>query len=402
MTTEQQALLLLMADSLRQQPTDRAALKDVDWKALAREAYMQAVPLLFFDSIVHLQDIVPEEVWNQSDTLARRGTARNIRTAYTQQEFAQAMEKNSCPYVILKGEAAASYYPVPEQRALGDVDFITPPAFMEKTAALMQEKGYTYIAEELDHHHHLFRGKERLEMHTELAGMPEGDKAAPVWTYLETLYDRRRYIDRGDCSFYAPSHAHHGLILVLHMQHHMICGGFGIRHLMDWACYVRQTANEDFWQAELLPLLGSIGLRYYTAVVTKMAAMYLRIDCPQWAQDAEPDVCRELMEDLIAGGNFGRKDKERLRSGNMLPQYDDEKKSGGKFAMLLHTLRRSSVTQRPELEKQPVRLFFHMLYRALRYLVLFCCGKRPNLIKASQHADQRRSVYDKLRMYETE
>lgn len=403
MTLEQKALLLLMADSLRQQPTDGAALKDLNWKAVAREAYAQAVPLLFFDSIAHLQAEIPEESWNRSFTLARRGTARNIRTAFTQQELAEIMEKGGFPYVILKGEAASAYYPVPELRQLGDVDFITPPDFMEKTAAMMQEKGYAYCINEDDHHHQLFRDKERLEMHTELAGMPEGQFGKDVDKFLETLYTDRRYVDRGESSFYAPSHAHHGLILVLHMQHHMICGGFGLRHLMDWACYINQTAEADFWQTQLLPLLSKIGLRYFTAVITKMAAMYLQTACPEWAQTADEQVCRELMEELISGGNFGRNShKDRLRSGNMLPEYGQENGKKGKLAMMLHTLRQSSVRLKPGLEHKPVRLFFFMVYRAFRYIVLFCGGKRANLLKAATYADERRAVYGKLRMYETE
>ena len=402
MTLEQKALLLLMADSLRQQLTDAAALKDVDWKALARESYVQAVPLLFFDSIAHLQSVVPEEVWNKSFTWARRGTVRNIRASYTQQELTDVMEKGGCPYVILKGEAAASYYPVPEKRQLGDVDFITPSDCIEKTAALLQECGFTYFTNISDHHHCLVRNKERLEMHTQLAGMPEGQPGEAIEKYLETLYADRRYVDRGESNFYAPAHAHHGLILILHMQHHMISGGFGLRHLMDWACYINQTADADFWQTQLLPLLRQIGLHYYTAVITKMAAMYLHSACPEWAQTADEQVCRELMEDLLAAGNFGRKDQQRMRAGNMLPEYGQEKGKKGKLAMLFHTLRQSSVRLKPALEHKPVRLFFYMSYRVLRYMLLFLSGKRANLLKSADYADERRSIYDRLHMFETE
>lgn len=402
MTLEQKALLLLMADSLRQQPTDGAALKDVNWKAVAREAYAQAVPLLFFNGITHLQEQIPEEIWNRSFTLARRGTARNIRTAFTQQDLAEIMEKGGFPYVILKGEAAAEYYPVPELRQLGDVDFITPPAYMEKTAALLQERGFVYSENISEHHHCLFRNKERLEMHVEIAGMPKGEQAGLIQSFLETLYTDRRYIAREGNGFYAPSHAHHGLILLLHMQHHMVDGGLGLRHLMDWACFVQKTADEDFWQTQLLPLLEKIGLKYYAAVVTKMCAIYLQTACPVWADDGEEELCRELMEDLFAAGNFGRKDQERMRAGNMLPEYGQADSQKGKLAKLTDTLRQSSVRIKPELKNKPVRLFFYMVYRVFRYVALFCSGKRANLLKAASYADERRSVYEKLRMFETE
>ena len=133
-----------------------------------------------------------------------------------------------------------------------------------------------------------------------------------------------------------------------------------------------------------------------------MAAMYLHSACPEGAQTADEQVCRELMEDLLAAGNFGRKDQQRMRAGNMLPEYGQEKGKKGKLAMLFHTLRQSSVRLKPALEHKPVRLFFYMSYRVLRYMLLFLSGKRANLLKSADYADERRSIYDRLHMFETE
>ena len=102
------------------------------------------------------------------------------------------------------------------------------------------------------------------------------------------------------------------------------------------------------------------------------------------------------------GGNFGRKDKDRARAINMLPNWEQQEKETGKLKLLYRTLRGSVLKRHPELEKKPVTLFFYMVGKTIRYMALFCMGKRPNLLKAASHADTRRTVYEQLHMFETE
>lgn len=403
MTSEQEFLLCLLKQAVcgkRLQNLPDSAV--IDWKALVREANEQTVMLPLFDVISQLREQLPEEVYQKCFKLARQFTACNMRTEFAQAELVGELEKIGCPYVILKGETAATYYPVPELRQLGDVDFLVPLEYTETVKEHMVALGYRHSWEPGDYHQVLEKTGACLEMHMEVAGMPEGKTRGLVQAYLDSLYADSRLLDRGFGPFRAPGPAHHGLVLILHMQHHIVSLGMGLRHIMDWACFVDQTADEPFWQDSLLPLLKQVGLLRFTAVMTKMASVYLDSRCPQWAEAVEEKLCRDLMEDILSGGNFGRKDSDRARSIDMLPDYEKNEKKTGKLKLLYRTLYGSVVHQHPELKNKPVSAFFHMAGKTGRYLILYCQGKRPNLLKAASHADKRRELYEQLKMYETE
>ncbi len=394
-------MLELMGAAIRKERVDTLADREIHWEQLIQESKAQAVSLLLFDGISHLQGEIPEPVYQSCFALARRMTARNLRTEHIQSTLVSMLDRDGHPYVILKGEAAAAYYPVPEYRQLGDVDFLTyeenAPAIIEK----LKQQGYTHSCEEDDYHQILIQGKDRMELHFEVAGIPEGKAGEEVRSYLADVIPQGKSIDRGAGAYRVPCDAHHGLIILLHMQHHMVSLGLGLRHIMDWACFVQRTWEQPFWQGQLLPLLERIGLLYYGAVLTKMCSLFLGTVCPQWAAYAEENLCRELMEDLLAGGNFGRKDKDRARSTVMLPENTgDQKKS--KTALLYKTLHNAVLKQNPGLAQRPVARTAAMTWKACRYLVLYARGKRPNLVKAAACADVRRSVYDRLKMYETD
>lgn len=403
MTKEQKLLLLMMKYALqgkKMQALPRG--ETVDWESLVQESRDHAVPILFLDVISPMEQIIPAEIYKKCFMLARRVTACNLRVEHAQGELVQVLQEEEIPYVILKGETVSADYPVPELRALGDVDFLISQDDTERVAERMQALGYSYSRETGDHHQILKKPGAYLEMHIEVAGVPEGEHRAAVQDFFQNIYEKSRVLHGGCGPFQAPGKAHHGMILVLHMQHHVVDKGIGLRHVMDWGCFVDHTAAEPFWNQELLPMLKKIGLHRFAAVITKMASMYLGTACPAWAANVEEDLCHGLMEDVMTGGNFGRKDKDRARATNMMPNWEKKEKENGKLKLLFNTLRNSVHKQHPELEQKPVATFCHMVGKTGRYIVLYCQGKRPNLMKAAAHADARRSVYERLRMFESE
>jgi len=403
LTAEQQLILSVLGRCLRGQTIrEMPAENATQWSLVEKESRAHAVPLQVFYGIDHLKSRIPEQAYNKMFETARRCVAHNIRTDYLQQQLVAVLEQECCPYVILKGKAAAAYYPVPEHRQLGDVDFWVPEEWAQRIVDIFIERGFTHSTEQDEHHQILHRGKDHMELHIEPAGIPKGEAGAAVRAYLSTVFQRRRKADGEMGSFYVPDHAHHGLILLLHMQHHMTGTGMGLRHLMDWACFVEKTRQEPFWQEQLLPLLKQIGLLYYCVALTKTCCIYFEQECPSWACDGDDQLCQQLMEDLLLGGNFGRKNKERARSTMMLPDQKTDDKQKGKLALLLGTLRKAVIRENPTLEQKTVARMLAMLYKACRYLVLRCAGKRPSLLKVMSHADQRRYVYDQLKIFETE
>lgn len=399
LTAEQKLLLELVGCAVqdRQLPS---LPETVNWQLLQQEAASQGVFLPVFHVLSQNPEKMPEEIYQEYFRQARRATARNMQVEFAQMELVELLEKGDCPYVILKGEASANYYRRPELRQLGDVDFLVPPHCTDRVIRALEAMGYS--CQWHDHHWLLQKGKYRLEMHLEVSGVPENKGRREITEFLQSIYSQSRIAAGSSGNFRTAGDAHHGLILILHTQHHAVSEGIGLRHIMDWGCFVTATAEKPFWQEKLLPLLRQVGLFRFAGVITKMASLYFGSACPDWAADAEDDLCRELMEDILSGGNFGRKNQERSRAGNMLPDWHSGVQEKRKLPLLYRTLQKAVLRKHPGWEKRPVRLFFAMAVKAVRYVFLFILGKRPNLLKAATYADSRRSVYEKLHLFEAE
>lgn len=402
LTREQTLLLQCMQYALQGKTFENMPNGETDWHALLQEACDHAVPALLFEVIAPLEGQLPQEVFGKSFEIARRVAANNLRIEFAQNQLVQVLEQAQIPYVILKGETAAVEYPNPESRLLGDVDFLVP---MEKTEAVTEKMtalGYQHIWIPGDYHQVLKKAHLSLEMHMEVAGMPQGRHRAVMQDFFADIYEKSRVLDRGMGAFRAPGKAHQGMTLLLHMQHHVLEWGMGLRHIMDWGCFVSSTAEDAVWQEELIPILKKVGLFRFASVVTKMASVYLGTACPDWVQGVSDELCHDFMKDIMNGGNFGRKDADRARAMDMFPNWEQQEKEKGKIKLLYKTLHDAVLKQHPELEGKPLSTFFYMVGKTGRYMVLYCQGKRPNLWKVAAHADSRRTVYEQLHMFETE
>lgn len=402
MTKEQLLLLDMMKLALKNQKLYELPSEPVNWTDVWNEACDQTVRILFCDVLSPVQEQLTQIFPQMEDCMLQAMSLlyQNAQMEAAQAELVTVLEQISCPYVILKGQVAASYYPAPSLRQLGDVDFLVPEDRTQTIADAMISRGYAHSWEPGDYHQVLTKSSVQMEMHTEVAGMPDRDGRTVIEEFMRSIYEQKQTIRADAADFQAPGEAHHALIQILHMQHHVEEYGLGLRQVIDWACFVDRTLDHPFWPS-FLELLKQVGLHRFTAVMTKMSAMYLGSTCPDWAAYVEEDLCTDMMHDIMSGGNFGRKDKNRIRSASMLPDWESEK-SEGKVKRMFGALRTNILSKHPEMEHQPVRMAGHMLYRMGRFAVLYIQGKRPNLIKAASIAEDRKSIYERLRMYETE
>ena len=372
--------------------------QNVDWVVFFREAWMQSVTLPLVEFLPVFQEKVPQPVFQVAEKQMRKLSVNNMQILFAQQNMTRCLDQAEIPYVILKGTASAAYWPNPELRQQGDVDFIVPKDQLEQAALQLEAAGMTREQAANDHHIGFRCNKIQLEMHNRLSGAPRGQRGEPVKRYMADLYSLRQTLPEDGTA--VPADVHQAVILLLHTQHHLIEQGIGLRHVLDWAAFVQKTMDAPFWTQQVLPLLQELKLLRFAAALTRMSADWFQIGCPQWAQEIPRALSDALMEDVLAGGNFGRKNTARSRSSNMLPSWEYRDQRDGKMKMLYKTLKRATIVQNPKLENQPVRRFFVMTGKVLRYVGLRCVGKRPSLMKAASYVDDRRSLYQQLEIYE--
>lgn len=196
------------------------------------------------------------------------------------------------PYVIIKGKAAAQYYPHPEYRTMGDIDIITKREDFDAAYHQMIDDNYTLISEN-EREVTFKKNGIVIELHRFFASLNDPQKSQ----YLDSLIIQN----------IRPSHILpdmiNGLVLLEHISQHLE-HGIGLRQIIDWMMFVDKCLDDDHWQI-FKKLANNIGLEKLAIITTKMCEKYLGLPHRNWANVDNESLCDSLMKYVMACGNFG-------------------------------------------------------------------------------------------------
>lgn len=379
-----------------------SAIGESGREEVLNEAVQQAVFPIAFD---YLKELFP------NDESMRKHAKRNsvytiagVRNLYAHNHIHQLLDGNGIPYVILKGQASARYYPNPSLRPMGDVDFLVNMEDREKVDQLLREDGFVKIkiAEKHDYHWIYKKDKVEVELHWELPGMPAKENEA-VRHYVCDIIDQRVLVSTGDAAYYVPSTFHHGIVLLLHTINH-ISSSVGLRHLADWLVFA-ESMSEDEFSKLFHKAFREMGLMTFAKVLTKIGILYFGCKEKNWCKDANENVCREFLEDIFEGGNFGIKEKGR-RNQSALIQNRQTKgiAQDSMFRNGISAIRQRAALDYPICEKFPILTPFIWAVVVVQYIVRVGQGKKHNALsrKNFMAAKHRYSLYAKLKLFESD
>ena len=418
MTREQIILLDLLSKVLFDRPINHN-FDDCDWKAVYEESKEQAVTSLCYRALYnHLS--IPSEIngaWRK-DSL--RSISGNMVVTHNHALLHKWMTEADIPYVILKGVASAHYYPSPEYRAMGDVDFLVPKDQVEKAGEILKEHGLT--PSETGHGFHIAYHKSgmSMELHFDVSDIPDNGYGALLHGYLQNIYEESSICNTSYGSIIVPSLFHHGLIMLLHTSRHMLGSGIGLRHLCDWAVFASSLSNEEFIEI-FEKKLKAVGLWRYAQYLTQVCIKYLGMDDREWAREnyavlsedlisvsTGTDIADDLIEDIFSSGNFGRKDTLRgIESFILIGSREDIIGSKGFFTNISHFI--GSVNKVvyyywPVAMRWKILLPVGWIYFPARRIIRGFIGKRKkiNVKYMYDKAADRREVYRRLHLFEVD
>lgn len=375
------------------------SLAGTDAQTLWKEAVMQAVSMPVCTVLVN--STVDKDLKKQLQNQILRQFAGNVKVGYAQKELVSLMGKNEFSYVILKGESAAAYYPNPELRSLGDVDFLIDPAEKEQVVQTLLDAGYTKSHDGHACHVVFQKPGAHLEMHFEPAGIPDGEIGGKVREFLKDAENHFTVKDIGNGKFHAPEDKIHAMVLLLHMQHHLLGEGIGLRHLCDWAYFVNSTKGRIFWK-ELIPFLQEIGLLRFAAAMTQVCVKNLGVKSPDFGEQVEDSLCDAIMEDIFAGGNFGKKDHTRSESFILVSNRGKTSGGHGKLYYLFYALNARIKERFYRFRKVYIFYPVFYLYLGVKYLYRVATGKRTPMRKLVTSANKRKELFESLKVFERE
>ncbi|MBQ3417878.1 MAG: nucleotidyltransferase family protein [Ruminococcus sp.] len=373
----QQALLELLKASLF--GIEPLFPEGVDWDAVLQEAKDQTVVALAAPA-------VPEEEVEKWRIPAAQNKMRFFQILDEQAKLVKLFQDVGIPLVILKGCAAAMYYPEPLQRTMGDIDFIVPPERFEEADSFMVNNGYVFC-DDCPRHKKYSKNGIVFELHKRYSDT-RWDLEPLILNGISEAASYELYGQR----FPALLNEINGLILLDHIRMHFYIG-LGLRQIIDWMMFVHSSLSVDSaWEEHFLLLVREVRLETFAMTVTKMCKLWLGLpDRITWCDSADSETAGQLLKIIFSYGNFGIKEHNSQRS---LEGLIMETSRSGVF----HFLQKTGETTWKAYHKHPVLRPFAWLYQAIRFLkngvVALFRGERNKV--ESYHAIKMYKFHKKL------
>ena len=394
---EKSEILAVLSNALFGNPLGLPA--QTDWDALFHESIAQAVFPTVFQTV---RDSLPADVKQRWERKFLQYTASNIRVVAAHADLHRILTEHDIPYVILKGCASARYYPSPELRTLGDVDFLVDIKDLKRCSELLTACGMRRTDDGTHRFHQEFIWQNTtLELHWDLPGIPDTGGERIKNKIGQFIADRVR-IESTCGAFYVPDDYCHGLLLLLHTASHITSAGVGLRHLCDWIVFANRFSEEAFC-SQFEETLKEIGLWEFAKILTALGSRFFGMPEKKWAEGIDGQLLDDLMADVLGSGNFGNKDRGRQGySGVMREIYLRRIKDHGMLWSFAALMDRKAKELHPRLSK-------HLILRPLAWSAVVALharriltGKRPpvKLGKELKSTRKRREIYRQLKLFE--
>lgn len=403
----QNVLLMLIRNALWR---STEALPDADWDIVEKYAQDQGVLWIAYlgakalkQSSCSLQMIPKERLKNWRSALYT-GTFYNDQINGVQMHLIQWMAENKVRAAILKGTSCSRYYPFPEARPLGDIDVLVDRECVNAVGEYLESRGYTKSQHEHEFHVGYYGTEAIVEVHYAGTSIPNSAGGRAVAEEMAHFLDDTQMACIGKMTFPVLSDAHQALMLLLHMERHMVDSGIGLRQLCDWTVFVNGTAGVT-WKKGILGLLNRCGLLVYAKVLTKACVLFLGLDATkaEWCLDTDDELARAMMEDVFRGGSMGAAVTEGMGS-----LFTDRAHMGDgrqtKLKGLIGSLTKLANQHFPYTQRYKILLPVFWIYIPMRYLVRSLVGLCPKkrILAVYREADQRQKLFKALRLYEVD
>ena len=284
------------------------SLSESDWNTFYDLASRNTIEGLLFDVLEKLPDNtqIPKSLISKWCVRIEQIKDRNLRTNSNIADQLSVFAKANIQPVLQKGQGIAQFYPNPQHRNCGDIDwyFDNKPDF-EKACEIGKEKGENF-SRSIKDAFFLWNGLE-TEYHTRLVETRNPLK----WKYIKSLekkYESQQefmYLQNMRVKLPAPLL---NIVLVhIHILKHQITYGIGMRQLCD-AAVLLKTFHNKYDSQELHRVYKTLGVLPWVHVFHGLLVKYIGLNedyLPFKIKLSSNKDIDWMLNDILRGGNFG-------------------------------------------------------------------------------------------------
>ena len=378
---------------------------------LVDESKSQAVyPLAFSVLDKQLQEKLSAEIYAECREDFFRYAIAGTQNFVEHSELHELMTANKIPYVAIKGLASARYYPEPNLRSMGDVDFLVAKENVSQAGKLLESIGFAVDHGEEDDGIHIAYTRPPMsiwELHHSVNGIPNNEIGELIRAEMDKVISTAEASEVDGSTCRLPDKFHHGLIILLHTASHLTSEGVGLRHLCDWVVFASDLNDAEFREI-FEKKLKRFGLWRFAQTLTLRGIRYLGAPNRVWTLEAveshklDDAILEGLMNDILNGGNFGTKDMNRYRE----IKYISDRSEGtvGKSGILRQGFKAMNDKVRRDyktLGKHKALLLVGYIVEGGKYIGLLLTGKRKSsgTKQMFREAAERKKIYSSLNLF---
>lgn len=309
--------LILISLGKREQFSRR--LTDKDWASIYTEAQRQSlvgILLTGVEKVVASGESRPKVLMQwiaMGLALEKRNRLLNVRCKDITEIF-NGLGLRSC---VLKGQGVARLYPNPLRRQCGDIDLWVEGNRNDiyKTLKARWKVGETVI-------HHV-----EVEIFKDT---PTEIHFIPSFTYSPFLYRKyrkffKRCADRQFANydktvgFAYPTTDFNAVYSLMHIFHHVLHEGIGLRQLLDYYYILRSLDKEQ--RLQVFEEMRHLGLAKFAEAVMYVEQRMFGLESEFWLCQPNERLGKRLLVEIELAGNFGKYD-ERNQQVNRKNRMD--------------------------------------------------------------------------------
>lgn len=318
---DEQCLLALLRSALNEH-CGEAFPESPDWETVVRSAKKHAVLPLLYDVLAERDDL-PEDLKKTVVSESRKTVLQSYRLLFLSRAVVGLLEEIRLPALVLKGVCVSGLYPVPELRKSGDVDLLLlQPERIGDACRRLEEAGFTVLPEQHSSHHVGMRSPDHIEveLHTMLA---EPFEEKRLNRYISGIAARCgegvRTEEVMGVRLPRLGDAYQAYSLLLHMLHHFLRSGFGLKLLCDWAVFWKHTYSKET-EALYVQLVRESGIKGFSDIVTRTCVCFLGLKYENVrfmlgdgsAGEPRGEDVTAFLREVLDAGEFGGSGKERM------------------------------------------------------------------------------------------
>ena len=249
----------------------------------------------------------------KDDEAVYQSSMRNVRQYYyllfKTKYYVNLLSEAGIETVILKGFPVAKYYPIPQLRKSGDIDLLLlHPEEITKAIEVLTAHGVMQMEEQHANYHVALMTKEKIEieLHTSLTEELDDARVNQKLKLLEKeLSEHVEWTYICDNLFPVLSPGYQAFSLLLHMLHHFMRSGFGLKLLMDWTYFWNHGMDEE--ERKIYDrCMDTIGLRGFSEMISSACYFELGLkDASLLGEQIRRETAESFLKDVLESYEFG-------------------------------------------------------------------------------------------------